>query len=472
MRLGIVIMAAGKGTRLKSKRAKVLHEIGGRPLVQHVIVSAAQVVPPQDILVIVGHQADAVQAAVRDTGVRFALQQEQHGTGHAIQTAEPGTRDYDELIVLSGDVPLLRPETIAALRDFHLQEQAAMTILTAETANPFGYGRVLRKSPGALEVDAIVEQKALQHDQENLHEINSGIYAFRRDALFKYIGQLNADNLHKELYLTDMAAILHNAHERVLAIKAAQPEEVLGANTIAEMMKLDRELRMATADRLMAGGVTILMPETVMIDATVEVGPDTVIEPFAQLLGKTRVGSDCRIRSYSVLENTLVGDHVHILQSCVIEDALIDKGARVGPFAHLRPGCHIGEDAHIGNFVEAKKTSLGKGSKANHLTYLGDADIGSGVNIGAGTITCNYDGVSKYKTVIGDKVFIGSDSALVAPIVIGEGAYIGAGSTITHDVPADALAIARGQQVIKEGWAKNRRAQREARKPQSTGKNQ
>jgi bifunctional UDP-N-acetylglucosamine pyrophosphorylase/glucosamine-1-phosphate N-acetyltransferase len=464
MRLGIVIMAAGKGTRLKSKRAKVLHEIGGKPLVKHVIASAAQVVPPHDILVIVGHQAEVVQAAVRDTGVRFALQEEQRGTGHAIQTAEPGTRDYDHLIVLSGDVPLLRAETIIALRDFHLQERAAMTILTAEPANPFGYGRVLRLSANALEVTAIVEQKALEPDQQGVREINSGIYAFRRDALFRHIGQLNADNQQKELYLTDLAQILHNAGERVVAIKAAQPEEVLGANTIAEMMRLDRELRLATAHRLMAAGVTILQPETVMIDSGVEVGADTVIEPFAQLLGETRVGSDCRVRSYSVVENTTVGDSVLILHSCVIADAEIEKGARIGPFAHLRPGCHIGEGAHIGNFVEAKKTRLGKGSKANHLTYLGDAEIGSGVNIGAGTITCNYDGVAKYKTVIGDRVFIGSDSALVAPIVIGEGAYIGAGSTITRDVPADSLAVARAREVIKEGWAKNKRAQREALK--------
>jgi bifunctional UDP-N-acetylglucosamine pyrophosphorylase/glucosamine-1-phosphate N-acetyltransferase len=230
------------------------------------------------------------------------------------------------------------------------------------------------------------------------------------------------------------------------------------------MMRLDKELRLATANRLMAGGVMVLQPETVLVDSGVEVGPDTVIEPFVQLLGETRVGSDCRIRSYSVIENTTVGDRVTILQSCVIAEAQIDRGARIGPMANLRPGCHIGEDAHIGNFVEAKKTRLGKGSKANHLTYLGDAEIGSGVNIGAGTITCNYDGVAKYKTVIEDRVFIGSDSALVAPIVIGEGAYIGAGSTITKDVPADALAVARGRQVTKEGWAKNRRAQREAMK--------
>ena len=464
MRLGIVIMAAGKGTRLKSKRAKVLHEIGGRPLLRHVIAAAAQVVPPHDIVVVVGHQAEAVKAAVGDTGVRFALQSEQRGTGHAIQIVEPGTRDYEELIVLSGDVPLLRPETIRAMRDFHLEERATMTILTAEPADPFGYGRVIRRSPGGAEVDAIVEQKALGPGQEKLREINSGIYAFRREALFGHIGQLNAENSHRELYLTDMARILHDAGERVVALRAAQPGEVLGANTIAEMMNLDREMRLAKARRLMAEGVTILQPGTVMIDAGVEIGADTVIEPFVQLLGETRVGSDGRIRSYSVIENSTLGDRVEVLQSCVIAESQIDKGARIGPLAHLRPGCHIGEGAHIGNFVEAKKTHLGRGSKANHLTYLGDAEIGSGVNIGAGTITCNYDGVAKHKTVIGDRVFIGSDSALVAPIVIGEGAYVGAGSTITTDVPPDALAVARGRQVTKEGWAKNRRAQQEARR--------
>ena len=464
MRLGIIIMAAGRGTRLKSKRAKVLHEIGGRPLLRHVIAAAAQVVPPSDILVVVGHQAEAVAAAVRDTGVRFVAQTEQLGTGHAIQTAEPGTRGYEELIVLSGDVPLLRPETIIALRDFHMRERAAMTVLTAAPENPFGYGRVLRRSPGAPEVTAIVEQKALDPGQENVREINSGIYAFRREALYGHIGQLRSNNTHRELYLTDMAAILNEAGERVVAIEAAKPQEVLGANTIAEMMKLDHELRLGTAHRLMAEGVTILQPETVMIDAGVEVGADTIIEPFAQLLGETKVGSGCRIRSYSVIENSTIADSVLILQSCVIADARIDKGARIGPLAHLRPGCHIGEGAHIGNFVEAKKTSLGKGSKANHLTYLGDAEIGEGVNIGAGTITCNYDGVHKYKTVIGNGVFIGSDSALVAPLVIGEGAYVGAASCITKDVPPDALAVARGKQVTKEGWAKNRRAQQAARK--------
>ncbi|HEY6445667.1 MAG TPA: bifunctional UDP-N-acetylglucosamine diphosphorylase/glucosamine-1-phosphate N-acetyltransferase GlmU [Acidobacteriaceae bacterium] len=465
MKLGIVIMAAGKGTRLKSKRAKVLHEIGGRPLLSHVIAAAAQIVPAHDIFVIVGHQAEAVQAAVRHTGVHFVVQQEQRGTGHAIQCAERETRDYDELIVLSGDVPLLRPETIIALRDFHLSEQAAMTILTAAPEKPFGYGRLIRRKHDAPEVLAIVEQKALTPEQEHIREINSGIYAFRRAALYAHIGQLHAGNAHSELYLTDLAHLLADAGERVVAIEAAEATEILGANTIAEMMDLDRELRLATARRLMASGVTIFRPETVTIDSGVEVGPDTVIEPYVQLLGETRIGSQCRIRSYSVLDHVTLGDNVLIRNSCVLAESHIEKGSEIGPFTHLRPGCHIGENAHIGNFVELKKTRLGADSKANHLSYLGDAQIGSGVNIGAGTITCNYDGVNKFPTVIEDGVFIGSDSALVAPVVIGEGSYVAAGSVITEDVPADALALARARQVNKPHWAKNRRAQREARKP-------
>ena len=466
MRLAILIMAAGKGTRLKSRRPKVLHEIGGQPLLRHVIAAAAQVVSPGDIFAIVGHEAEAVKAAVQDTGIQFVLQAEQRGTGHAVQCAEAATRDYDQILVLSGDVPLLRPETILALRDFHLGENAAMTILTAEPPNPFGYGRVLRVAPHAPEVAAIVEQKALTPAQQSEPEINSGIYAFRRDSLYAHIRRLSTDNAHRELYLTDMARLLVESGERVVATPAAHTTEVLGANTIAEMMDLDRELRLQNARRLMAADVTIFRPETVTIDAGVEVGPDSVIEPFVQLLGQTRLGSECRIRSYSVLENATLGNGVLVRQSCVIAESEVAAGALIGPFAHLRPGSHIGEGAHVGNFVETKKVNLGAGSKANHLTYLGDARIGKGVNIGAGTITCNYNGVDKNETLIADGVFVGSDSTLVAPVSIGEGAYVAAGSCITENVPADALALGRSRQVNKANWAKTRRAQ-QARKSDS-----
>ncbi len=464
MRLGIVIMAAGKGTRLKSKRAKVLHEIGGKALLRHVIASASQIVTPHDIYVVVGHQADQVEAAVKDTGVRFVRQDEQRGTGHAIQCAEDAVHGYEELLVLSGDVPLLKAETIARLRDYHIAERAAMTILTAEPEDPGSYGRVVRKSGNSPEVKAIVEHKALTAEQQKVREINSGIYAFRTELLFTHIGELKDENAHGELYLTDMAQVLVKAGERVVALEAEHATEVLGANTIAEMMELDRELRMETARKLMGEGVTILRPETTVIDDGVEIGADTLIEPFVQLLGATKIGAECRVRSYSVIEDSTLGDHVLVRHGCVIMNANIEKGALIGPYSHLRPGSEIGEGAHVGNFVETKKLKLGKGSKANHLTYLGDADIGAGVNVGAGTITCNYDGVNKHLTRIGDGVFVGSDTTLVAPISIGDGAYIAAGSSITEDVPADALALGRARQTTKPGWAKNRRARDAAAK--------
>ncbi len=459
MSFAIAIMAAGKGTRLKSSRPKVLHEIGGKPLLRHVIDAALKVVPATDIYVIIGHQAERVRAAVAATGVRFVEQTEQRGTGHAIRAAQAAVSGYDSLLVLSGDVPLLRTETILAVRDFHLAERAAMTILTATPAVPAGYGRVLRSKASAPEVSAIVEQKALTPEQELVGEINSGIYAFQTGALFAHLGKLEANNAHGELYLTDMARLLVDADERVVAIKAPEATEVLGANTIAEMMQLDAALRLATAERLMAAGVTVFRPETSTIDAGVTVGADTVLEPYVQLLGDTHVGSHCRVRSYSVLENSTLGDHVLVRPGCMLEDSKVGSGAILGPYAHLRPRTEIGEEAHVGNFVEVKNVRFGKGSKANHLSYLGDATVGSGVNIGAGTIFCNYDGVAKHHTEIGDGVFVGSDSVLVAPVAIGEGAYIAAASCITEEVPPKALALGRARQVVKENWVTNRRAQ-------------
>lgn len=450
-------MAAGKGTRLKSKRPKVLHEIGGKALLRHVIASASQVVPPQDIFVVIGHEAAHVEAAVRDTGVRFIHQTEQLGTGHAVQIVESAARDYNSLLVLSGDVPLLKADTIARLRDFHFEQRAAMTILTAAPADPAGYGRVLRKRADSPDVTAIVEQKALTPEQQKVREINSGIYAFETAPLFAHINELTTANAHGEYYLTDIAAALVKAGERVVALEAAQPVEVLGANTIAEMMDLDRELRMETARKLMAQGVTILRPETTVIDATVEVGADTIIEPFVQLLGETKIGEDCRVRSYSVIENSMLANKVVVRQGCVITNARIEQAALIGPFSHVRPESEIGEGAHVGNFVEVKKAKIGNGSKANHLTYLGDVEIGSGTNVGAGVITCNYDGVNKHRTLIGDGVFVGSDVTLVAPLTVGNGAYIAAGSCITEDVPEDALALGRARQTTKEGWASSKR---------------
>lgn len=462
----MVIMAAGKGTRLKSRRAKVLHEIAGQPLLAHVIRAAQQIVSAADIYVIVGHQAENVRAAVAPMGVKFILQAEQRGTGHAIMCAREDVQQYENILVLSGDVPLIRPETIARVRDFHLAKKAAMTVLTAEPPDPFGYGRVIRAGAGSDRIKAIVEQKALTKSQLKAREINSGIYAFATKPLFAYIDLLTTANAHRELYLTDMAVLLVKARATVVAIKADDPAEVLGANTLAELAGLDATLCARKCNELMAAGVSIYRPETCVIDPAVEIGPDTILEPFVQLRGKTRIGSDCRIRSFSVISDSQIADGVLVRPGCVIDQSLVGAGAMLGPYSHLRPGSEIGEGAHVGNFVETKKTRMGRGSKANHLSYLGDSEIGEQVNIGAGTITCNYDGVKKHLTIIEDGAFVGSDSTLVAPIRIGRDAYVAAGSTITDDVPQDALALGRARQTTKEGWSQQRRGSLEKAKSQ------
>ena len=463
----IAIMAAGKGTRLKSKRPKVLHEIGGRALLLHVIAAAKTVVPVERIYCIVGHEAERVRTAVAATGVQFVLQTEQRGTGHALQMvkahfAESGDTLPENLLVLSGDVPLIRPETIRAVCDMHLREKAAMTILTAVPADPTGYGRVMRRPGGGAEVLGIVEQKSLTAEQMGAPEINSGIYCFRTERCLRKLDSLSTNNAHGEFYLTDVAHMLVADGERVVAVQAESVDEVLGANTIAEMMHLDQAMRAGVAKRLMAQGVTIFRPDTCVIDAEVEVGADTVIEPYVQLLGATKIGSECKVRSYAVVQGSTLGDGVLVRNGCVLDGATVADGAVLGPYAHLRPESRIGEGAHVGNFVETKKMTLGKGSKANHLNYLGDAEIGAGVNIGAGAITCNYDGAKKHLTRVGDGAFVGSDATLVAPVSVGAGAYVAAGSCITQDVPEGALGLGRARQANKDGWAARRRAQREA----------
>lgn len=465
-------MAAGKGTRLKSKHPKVLHQIGGKPLLAHVIRAAATVVPAADIYCIVGREAEKVREAVASYGTRFVEQREQRGTGHAIMQTRDVLSGYDHVLVLSGDVPLIRTETIARVRDFHLAQKADMTLLSAIPPDPFGYGRIIRKKKGGKatdEVAEIVEEKSASAAQKKIREINSGIYAFSVPELFARIDRLSTDNAHHEFYLTDMAELFSRDRKKVVALPATDSNEVLGVNTRFELAGLDALLRAEKARQLLTEGVTIFRPETCTIDADVMVGPDTVIEPFVQLLGTTSIGGDCVIRSYSVIKDSHIGNGVTVRNGCIMEDATIENGAIIGPYSHLRPASHVGENAHVGNFVETKKTRLGRGSKANHLTYLGDAEIGEGVNIGAGTITCNYDGVNKHKTTIDDGAFIGSDSTLVAPVKIGRGAYVGAASCVTEDVPDDALAIGRGRQVNKEGWAKAKRESMK-KKPLSTSR--
>src|SRR5581483_11371935 len=456
----IAILAAGKGTRLKSRHPKVLHEIAGKPLLGHVVWAARQVVPSTQIFAIIGHEAERVREVLRPTGSEFVEQKEQRGTGHAVLQTREALKKFEDVLVLSGDVPLIRKETIERVLKFHRESGAAMTILTTEPPDPFGYGRVFRKSGGKSdEVERIIEQKQLAEGQLGHREINSGIYAFRVKPLFAHLEEIKTDNPHGEYYLTDIVKILGDAGEKVVAIRAEDPHEVLGVNTRQDLAQLDAYLRTEKCRALMNAGVSIFKPETCVIDVDVEVGEDTVIEPFVQLLGDTRIGRDCHIRSYSVVSNASIGNGVLLRHGSIVDHSRVDDGALLGPYCHLRPGSEIGEQAHVGNFVETKKARLGKGSKANHLSYLGDAEIGTGVNIGAGTITCNYDGVNKHGTKIGDNVFVGSDTTLVAPIEIGSGAYVGAASCLTENVPEDALAVARARQVNKEGWAKKKRAE-------------
>jgi bifunctional UDP-N-acetylglucosamine pyrophosphorylase/glucosamine-1-phosphate N-acetyltransferase len=462
----VVILAAGKGTRMKSDLAKVLHRAGGRTLVEHV-VRACQPLKARGIIGVVGHQAEEVTAVVEPLGIRTVLQQPQRGTGHAVMVARralPSRAKY--AIVLAGDAPLVRTETLAALARLHVQSGAAATILSAELQDPTGYGRIMRNDNGS--VDAIVEESALKEEQRAICVINSSIYCFTLEKLWPLLGGLRPSNAHRELYLTDAIGLLRQKGERVEAERAADPEEVLGCNTRSDLAAVDAVLRRRKRAALMDDGVTMELPETVLIDPEVTIGADTRIEPGVQVLGRTRIGAGCTIRMGSVLADAVLEDNVLVKPHSLIVASHLSKGSQVGPFAHLRDGARVEESARVGNFVEMKKSVLGEGAKAMHLTYLGDARIGSSTNIGAGTITCNYDGVRKNSTTIGKRVFIGSDTALVAPVRVGDGAYIAAGSVITENVPNDALGIGRGRQVNKAGWAAARRRELAAGKPKKS----
>jgi bifunctional UDP-N-acetylglucosamine pyrophosphorylase/glucosamine-1-phosphate N-acetyltransferase len=455
----IVVLAAGKGTRLKSARAKVLHEVGGRTLVDHV-VRACLPLRAREIVVVVGYQAAEVGAAVEPLGARTVLQEPQRGTGHALLVARKAIGRARHVLVVPGDAPLLRPETLAALVRAHQESGAAATILSAEVANPAGYGRIVRNDDGS--VAAIVEDSAANEEQRAIREINSSTYCFALEPLWPCLAQLKPTNAHRELYLTDAIALLRAREQSVQAVMAADANEILGCNTRADLAAADSILRGRKRDAVMEGGVTIRLPETVLIDPEVTVGADTVIDPGVQLLGRTRIGSGCTIGTGSVLIEAVLEDRVVVKPHSVIRISHLGRGSSVGPFAHLRDGARLEENAHVGNYVEVKKSTLESGAKAMHLSYLGDARIGRETNIGAGTITCNYDGVRKNATIIGRRAFIGSDSALVAPVRIGDGAYVAAGSIITENVPPNALGVARGRQINKLGWATARRREQAA----------
>lgn len=452
--LATVILAAGRGTRLKSTLAKVLHRAGGRSLVEHVVRACARLGGKKTVAV-VGHQAEQVASVVAPLDVETVLQLPQHGTGHAMQVARRALGRAKTALVLPGDAPLVRPETLKTMLATHRAGNAAATVLSAVVADPSGYGRVVRKSETT--VSAIVEESQLNEEQRDINEINSSIYCFSLEKLWPALVQVKPNNKHREIYLTDAIGVLTAKGETVLAQVAADSREVLGCNTRADLAEVDRILREWKRAALMDSGVTIQLPETVLIDPDVAVGEDTILEPGVQLLGKTKIGTRCTIRTGSILSDMLLGDDVTVEPHCVAAQSRLDDRVIIGPFARLRPGNHLKAGARIGNFVELKKSTVGEGTKAMHLTYLGDTKIGKKTNVGAGTITCNYDGFHKYPTKIGNKVFIGSDSTLVAPVSVGDGAYVAAGSTITDNLPGDALAIARERQVNKPGWAAKKR---------------
>ena len=460
----VVILAAGLGTRMRSNKAKVLHEAGGDTLLNQVIRAALHVASSEQIIAVVGHQSAQVRESVKVPGIRFAEQTEQRGTGHAVLCARETAGSLEgDLLILNGDGPLLRAETLRALLKLHRAKRLGGTIVTTQAGDPTGYGRIIRDEMGL--VAAIVEQKSASPEQLKIREINPGVYCFDAGLFWKYIGEVTPENAAREYYLTDMAEILSRHGRPVAPLEIDDESELLGINTRVELAVADGILRHRKINELMLSGVTIEKPESVIIDVDVQVGQDCLIEANVQLRGSTSVGSNTRIGAGSLFRNCRIGSDATILPYVVAESSVIGSGASVGPFARLRMNAEAADETHIGNFVELKKTKLGAGSKASHMTYLGDATIGSNVNVGAGTITCNYDGQNKHQTTIGDNVFVGSNSTLIAPLSVSEGAYIAAGSVITKDVDADALAIGRAFQTDKPGWAKKRR---EGRKPKES----
>ena len=455
----VVILAAGKGTRMKSALPKVLHRAAGLPLIDHVL-RAASALSPSSVVVIVGHQAQQLKDALQiRPGLGFASQEPQLGTGHALLQAEPLLKGATGTVVLlSGDVPLLRAESLAALVRTHQERGAAATVLTAIVPSPAGYGRIVRDGG---RIARIVEHKDASPAEREIGEINSGVYAFDMEPLFSALREIGSANAQGEYYLPDLVRIYRDRGLTVETVVVEDSREILGVNSRKELADVAAILRATKNEELMASGVTIVNPAATYIAPGVTVGADSIIHPGVHLEGRTRIGSGCEIHSGVRILDSAVDDGVVINNFCVIVESHVSSGARVGPFAHIRPQSDVGEDAHVGNFVELKKTSLGKGAKANHLSYLGDATIGRKVNVGAGTITCNYDGTAKHPTVIEDGAFIGSDSQLIAPVRVGAGAYVAAGSTITEDVPADALAIGRGKQVNKDGWVSRNKKQKQ-----------
>jgi bifunctional UDP-N-acetylglucosamine pyrophosphorylase/glucosamine-1-phosphate N-acetyltransferase len=454
MKSVVVILAAGLGTRMKSGLAKALHPLAGRPLIRHVL-DAASALHPDKIVLVLGHQADRVRAAVEAYNPEIVLQHEQLGTGHAVRQAKDAiSKSAGPVTILCADTPLLTPQTLQGLIDLHQKTRSAVTLMSAQADDPFGSGRVVRGKTGVMK---IVEEKDATPVQKKIREVNAGIYCFESGFLLESLEGLGRNNAQGEYYLPDTIALARKKKRKVSALACDDPREVLGVNSRKDLSIAEAVLRDRVNSSWMLAGVTMLDPSSTFIGHEVSIGRDTVLYGNVRLEGKTRIGEACTVYPGSRIIDSVIENSVAVKDCSVIEESVIAAGASVGPFAHLRPGSVIRERARIGNFVEIKKSTIGEGSKANHLSYIGDAIVGRDVNIGAGVITCNYDGFQKYQTVIEDEVFVGSDAQLVAPVKIGKGALVAAGATITRDVPADALAISRSPQTIREGFSSRRR---------------
>jgi bifunctional UDP-N-acetylglucosamine pyrophosphorylase/glucosamine-1-phosphate N-acetyltransferase len=456
----VVVLAAGKGTRMKSAQPKVLHRVAGTPMIDYVLDTAGHL-DPRSTTVVVGHEADTLRGALASRrNVAFVVQEPQLGTAHALLATQASLADRTgTLVLLSGDVPLLSASSLESLVDRHARSGAAATLLTAVLDSPAGYGRIVRSGE---EVVRIVEDRDATPSEREIREVNAGIYAFALKGLFEALHRISPRNAQNELYLTDIVSIYRQTGRRVDAVVASNAEETMGVNSRAELAQVGRTVREARNQALMAAGVTLEDPSTTYIDRDVVVGPDTVIHPGVSLAGHTRVGARCVLHSGVRIVDSRIGDDVTVNNHCVITNCSIEAGASVGPFAHLRNEASVGAGARVGNFVEMKKTALGAGSKAMHLTYLGDAVIGTDVNVGAGTITCNYDGVEKHQTTIESGAFIGSDTQLIAPVTVGRDAYVGTGTTVREDVPPGALAVSAGKQRNIPGWVEEKRKKRKA----------
>lgn len=460
-RFTALILAAGKATRFKSSYPKVLHHLAGMPLGEYALRAALAAGPEQTYMVI-GHQGEQVRTKFERPGLRFIVQKQPFGTGHALLAArrELERSSSAAVMVLVGDAPLLRSETLLELARAHLRATAAATVLTTRLDNPHGYGRVLRAPAGGSRVRAIVEESACTAAQKRIREVSSGIICFDRRPLLNHLGQLTRDNPQKEYLLTDLVPLFRRHGETVVAFPVEESAQVLGINDRLDLARAEKILRARKAENLMREGVTIVNPDTTYIDGDVRVGADSILEPGVSLLGATAVGSHCALRLGCTIADSTLGDRVTVRPYSMITGCEIASDVIIGPFAHLRDGAVLLPEARVGNFVEVKKSRIGRRTKAWHLAYLGDAVLGHDVNVGAGTVTCNYDGERKNTTTIDDRAFIGSGTMIVAPVTIGRGAYVGAGSTITDDVPPEALALGRARQVNKEGWAPSVHAER------------